>query len=204
MLMRAKTSGDRSHPLKDRGADCYETPPEAVAALLKVHTLPQTIWECCCGPGSIVRSLRATGRVVYATDLVDYKSKDQDAARWDFLAERKLPIGVQAIVTNPPYRHAAEFVRKALDLCPHVVMLMRLAFLEAGNAKTEAGRARLAVLDGGHLSNVFVFQNRLPMMHRNGWTGNRSTNSIAFAWMVWNRDHSGPAALSRIKWKQIR
>ena len=196
--------GDKSASLKDRGDDLYETAPEATQALLEAEDLPTTIWEPACGRGAIVRQLRATSRVVYATDLVDYDSPDQDQARWDFLSEHQLPIGVQAIVTNPPYKNAALFVEHALELCPIVVMLLRLNFLESGNDKSAAGRARLKVLDGGQLARVHVFRNRLPMMHRDGWDGSKTTNTIAFAWFVWDTAHRGPATLNRISWKPIR
>ncbi len=183
---------EKSAPLADRKDDLYETPPVAVEALLRVEHMPQVVWEPACGPGSIVRVLRAAGRQVYATDLVDYESPDQDTAGWDFLLERQLPIGVQAIVTNPPFKNASEFVAHALDLCPKVVMLLRLAFLESAK--------RTPILDGGHLARVHVFRNRLPMMHRDGWTGPKASSATAFAWFVWDREHSGPTELHRLSW----
>jgi len=192
--MRNAATGDKTAPMKERKDDLYQTPPEAVAALLKVEDIPDVIWEPACGPGSIVRALRATGRQVYATDLVDYDSPDQDQARWDFMMESQLPIGVQAIVTNPPFKNAGEFVVKGLSLCPKVIMLLRLAFLES--------ERRSDILDGGQLARVHVFRNRLPMMHREGWTGNHNGNSIAFAWFVWDRNHSGPTELHRISWEK--
>ncbi len=81
-----------AHPLADRGDDVYETPEVAVEALLKVESQPTVLWEPACGPGAIVRVLRRHGHVVYATDLVDYNSPDQDESGWDFLLERQLPI----------------------------------------------------------------------------------------------------------------
>lgn len=189
----AGASGDKAHALSIRKDDLYETPPEAVLALLEAENLPEVIWEPACGPGSIVRVLRARGRQVYATDLVDYESPDQDMANWDFLMERQVPIGVQAIVTNPPFKNAPDFVRKALDLCPKVYMLMRLAFLE--------GTTRSDILDDAHLARVHVFKNRLPMMHRDGWEGPKSTNTMAFAWFVWDADYYGETILTRISWR---
>ena len=185
----AGASGDKCHALKARANDLYETPPEAVQALLQAENLPEVIWEPACGPGSLVRVLRASGRQVYATDLVDYESPDQDVAGWDFLLERQLPIGVQAIVQNPPFKNASDFVRKSLELCPRVYMLMRLAFLE--------GIGRSDILDGGHLARVLVFKERLPLMHRDGWEGNKSTNAIPFAWFVWGANR-GPTEIRRI------
>jgi hypothetical protein len=190
----ASGSGDKRHALKSRKDDLYQTPPEAVRALLKVEELPPVIWEPACGPGSIVRELRATGRQVYATDLVDYDSRDQDEAGWDFMMERQLPIGAQAIVTNPPFKLAGQFATHALHLAPKVVMLMRLAFLES--------EGRSAILDGGFLARVHVFRNRLPMMHREGWDGPKSTNTMAFAWFVWDRSHRGATTLHRISWER--
>jgi hypothetical protein len=57
--------------------------------------------------------------------LRTYDSADQDHSGRDFLAETTLPPGVQAIVTHPPYRHAAEFVRKALELGAEKVQEIR-------------------------------------------------------------------------------
>lgn len=185
--------GNAAHPVKERKNDLYETPDVAVTALLRAEQLPDVIWEPACGPGLIVRMLRATGRQVYATDLVDYDSPDQDCHGWDFLMETQLPIGVQMIVTNPPFKNAGAFARKALELCPRVAMLLRLAFMES------AGRSD--ILDGGALARVHVFRQRLPTMHREGWTGKKNSNSgMAFAWFVWDRNHKGPTELHRMSW----
>jgi hypothetical protein len=181
------------HALADRRDDLYQTPPEAVEALLNAEPIPLVVWEPCCGPGAIVRVLREKGHDVYATDLVDYNSRDQDAAGWDFLLERQLPIGVQAIITNPPYKNAAEMIRHGLNLCPVVIMLLRLSFLES--------TGRSDILDGGKLARVHVFRDRLPMMHREGWDGPRTTNTVPFAWFVWDSSHSGPTILNRISWQ---
>ncbi len=188
------------HPDSARGNDLYETPEAATLALLRVEPLPRTIWEPACGPGAIVRVLRDAGHRVIATDLVDHCSPDQDHAGRDFLLERRAPDGVEMIVTNPPFKLASQFAAHALSLCPRVAMLLRLSFLESGNEKTKAGRARLFALDGGHLSRIHVFRNRLPMMHRDGWAGNRASNSVAFAWFVWERGYTGKPEIDRISW----
>ena len=157
MAELASGSGDKRHALKERRDDLYQTPPEAVTALLRAENLPMRIWEPACGPGSIVRVLRASGRDVFASDLVNYESPDQDVAGWDFMMEKRMPADTQAIVTNPPYKLAGQFATHALHLCPKVVMLLRLAFLES--------EGRSSILDGGYLARVLVFRDRLPMMH---------------------------------------
>jgi hypothetical protein len=180
------------HALAERGDDLYETPPEAVKALLKAERIPRGIWEPACGPGAIVGVLRAAGHKVHATDINDYGCPES-AAGVDFLFERQLPAGVEAIVTNPPFKLATEFVGHALELCPFVIVLLRLAFLESSR--------RSVILDDGRLARIHVFSNRLPMMHRAGWDGPKASNPMAFAWFVFDRYHAGPAALDRIAWE---
>jgi hypothetical protein len=175
---------------KDRKDDLYETPECAVRALLAIERLPARIWEPACGRGAIAQILRDAGHDVVATDLIDYGYGD---AGIDFLAERRTPSPVMAIVTNPPFKLADQFVRHALRLCPKVVMLLRLAFLES--------ERRRDILEDGQLARVHVFRNRLPMMHRDGWDGPRATSATAFAWFVFYRDRTGPTELRRISWR---
>jgi hypothetical protein len=197
--MTGLNTGASRHALKDRKDDLYEAPPEAVYALLRVERVPSVIWEACCGPGAIARILRASGRQVIATDLVDYQSPDQDFARRDFLMERIAPHGVQAIVTNPPFKLAEQFVDHALRLCPRVILLLRFLFYEAQRKKYRA------VLEDGRLARIHVFANRVPEMHRAGWDGPKSGSAIAFAWFVWDaRRHHGNPKISRIWWTPSR
>lgn len=181
-----------AHALVDRKDDLYETPPEAVRALLSAEFVPTRIWEPACGPGSIVSVLRDTGREVVAGDLVDYGCP-LSFHGIDFLMETRAPLGLECVVTNPPFKLAGEFVCKALELCPLVIMLLRLAFLES--------ERRRPILDNGHLARVHVFRNRLPMMHRHGWQGPKSTSTTPFAWFVWDRNHAGPTELRRLSWE---
>lgn len=185
-------TGNARAPLRERKDDLYETPPVAVEALLRAERLPHHIWEPACGPGSIVKALRAAGHTVWATDLVGYGCPQSESGV-DFLMERQARVDTEAIVTNPPFKLAGEFVEHALHLAPLVIMLARLAFLESDK--------RTPILDGGRLARVHVFRKRLPMMHRHGWSGSVASSSMAFAWFVWDRFHSGPTELRRISWE---
>jgi hypothetical protein len=185
--------GSGQHTYEDRGPDCYETPPEAVYALMKVETLPRYIWEPAAGPGSIVQVLRAAGHTVTASDLLNYGCPDC-AVDINFLkltANKTQYPG--AILTNPPYKDAEAFVEQALALCPKVIMLLRLAFLES--------EKRRVILEESGLVRVHVFRNRLPMMHRRGWNGPKASSAIPFAWFVWERGYQGPITLDRISWE---
>lgn len=176
-----------------RGPQLHETPPEATWALLKAELLPPHIWEPAAGRGAIVNVLREAGHTVFASDLMDYGIA-QDSGR-DFLNEQRAPYSCAAIVTNPPFGNqmAERFVRKAITLVPLTVMLLRLAFLE--------GTGRDDILD--RLTRVHIFKNRLPMMHRDGWAGPKSTSMVAFGWFVWQRGHRGATRLHRIRWERL-
>jgi len=180
-------------PHAERGADCCETHPAVVEALLEVETFQGIIWEPACGPGSIVRTLRAAGYRVAASDIIDYGCSNATSGV-DFLSLRRAPAGVTAIITNPPYKFANEFVRRALALVPRVAMLLPLRFLE--------GRARSDIIDGGRLARIHVFINRIPMMHRQDWRGPRAGNAHAFAWFIWDQNHRGFPEVHRIECKK--
>ena len=106
-------TGAAAAPLAERKDDLYETPECAVRALLAVESLPHVVWEPACGPGAIVKVLRDAGHKVYATDLVTYGCPDSEG-RIDFLMEGRPPADVGAVVTNPPYKLAEEFVRHSV------------------------------------------------------------------------------------------
>jgi hypothetical protein len=169
------------HQFADRGDDLYETPACATRALCDCEQLPRRIWEPAAGRGAIVDVLRGTGHEVVATDLVDY-GVDGHAAGVNFLTERSAPAGIEVIVTNPPFKIADAFVRHALDLVPHVYLLLRIQFL--------ASKRRHDIISH-RLRAVHVFGNRLPMMHRDGWTGPRTTSTTDYAWFCWDRYHKG-------------
>jgi hypothetical protein len=185
------SSQSRRAPFTDRGLDLYETPDVAVKALLRVERLPYVIWEPAAGRGAIVRVLRDYGHAVIASDIHDYGELDFVG---NFLSETKSPAGVEAIVSNPPFRWAEQFVAHALEIAPLVIMLLRLAFLES--------ERRCGILEGRGLSRVHVFRKRLPMMHRDQWAGRKANSGMAFAWFCWDRDHHGSTVINRISWER--
>jgi hypothetical protein len=195
------------HTLAERGDDAYMTSPVATLALLR-HLLlrgvrlPHRLWEPACGDGTgILDVLRAAGHEVIGSDLVDYGRPDCFWRR-DFLFERKVPDGCEGIITNPPYKLVEEFIAHALELCPLVVMLLRLAFLEGGSGTQKKHLLRRRVLDEIPPARIHVFRKRLPMMHRDGWAGRKGNSGMAFSWWVWDRSHNGPTIIDRISWER--
>lgn len=189
----ASGSGTCCAPHAVRGDDYYKTPPRAVHALLDNFDVPQVIHESSCGDGAIVNILRATGRTVFASDIVDRGCPDSFMA--DFLQQKEPIPGVECCLGNPPFKLAHEFVRKSRELYPMTIFLLRLAFLESVR--------RSDILDAGDLMQVLLFRNRLEFMHRVGYTGKKNSNSgMPFAFMVWKSGYSGPAVIRRISWKK--
>jgi hypothetical protein len=180
------TAGNHGAPKLKRGLEIYTTPPGAVEALLRVEPLPAVIWECCGDETSaIAQVLRASGRRVVCSDI------STDGI--DFLTRRTAPLGQQiAIVCNPPFSLAADFVRHGLALVSKVVVLERLQFLE--------GECRSDIFDAGTLARVWVFRNRVPRMHKAEWTGRRAAPAMALAWFSFDRHHDGgPPSLDWIR-----
>jgi hypothetical protein len=187
--------GASKHALRDRANDLYETPACAVHALLRHEKLPHTIWEPCAGRGALSRELRAYGHYVVTEDLVGYSGADAEIVFGrDFLMER-IPR-CRTIVTNPPFKLADQFIRHGLGLGCDVIVLLRLMALE--------GSSRSDIIDG-HLTRVWAGIERLPGMHREGWEGNKLSNSSApFAWFVFSakkKPLGTPIELRRISWR---
>jgi hypothetical protein len=176
-------------------AELYETPACATRALIETGELDRfihgVIWEPCAGKGAIVRELRAGGFRVHATDLIDYDGADAGILAPINFLEKRAPAGVSAIVTNPPYGQSDRFIRHAISLGLPVIVLLRLQALE--------GVARSDIVDR-HLRRIWAGRQRLPMMHRDGWTGPRTRSGGApFAWFVFMPGaRRGPIEVQRI------
>jgi hypothetical protein len=176
----------------ERGLDLYETPDVATKALLRVERIPHKVWEPASGRGAIVRVLRAAGHEVYTSDIVE-RDFPLDMVS-DFLTMTAVPEGCEAILTNPPFQWAEEFVAHALKLSPLVIMFLRLAFLES--------ERRCEILENCGLARVHVFRKRLPMMHRAEWAGRKANSGMAFSWMIWKRAHREAPTIHRISWER--
>jgi hypothetical protein len=182
----------------ERGpADFYPSPPEAVAALLACEggpdgRLPRVVWEPAAGDGAIVRPLRQAGYHVHASDLHDYGLEDSTPGA-DYLTA-PVPAGVEAVVTNPPFRLAAAFAAKAVAEAPYVALLLRLNWLES--------TGRLPFFRAHPPARLWVSSRRLPMMHRAGWTGPTAASNVAYAWYIWDRDAPAVGALRWFDWRE--
>lgn len=110
--------------------DDFPTPPWATRALC-VHVLRGEIGnalEPACGRGHMLRALREHIPRVDGFDLHDYGIvRDQH----DFLDRHLTCHGYDLIATNPPFRLAAQFARRALAMAPKVALLVRTQWTES-------------------------------------------------------------------------
>lgn len=93
-------------------ADFYPTPAECTEAFMRYFAemfAGKVIWEPACGTGEMALVLAKKAKVVLSSDL---HKRGFGVGGVDFL-KTPMPEGVQAIVTNPPFMLAHEFIKKA-------------------------------------------------------------------------------------------
>lgn len=168
--------------------DFYATPPQSTKALLGVEKFDGPIWEPACGDGAICRVLSEAGHEVVATDLVD---RGFGTWRVDFLMEYQ--SRTPNIVTNPPFKLASQFARKALQLTTgKVCLLLKVGFLE--------GIERADLFDELPFARLWVFRRRQTFL-RNGDESvlmNGAGGMIAYGWFVWDHSYVGKPTLGWI------
>lgn len=163
--------------------DFYPTPERATKALLAAETFAGAVWEPACGDGAISRLFEEAGYPVVSSDLVNRGFGESGV---DFLLEWQ--SRAPNIVTNPPFKLAVPFVRKALQLSTgKVAMLLKIAFLE--------GQERAKLFAASPLARVHVFSQRLAFVPGDGARKLDGGGMMAFAWFVWDRAHDGPPQL---------
>ena len=204
--------GAGRHAHVERGNDLYESPGCAPAALMlhepMIRDWPhRLVWEPCAGRGAIKRVLEAVGRVVIAEDLCAYAGADAGIeAPVDFFKTQQRPANCDLIVTNPPFMHADEFIQHGLALRCDVIVLLRLMAQEGVDGAHRGSGLRSKLIDE-HLARVWLGRERLPMMHREGWTGPKikgGNSGAPFAWFVFAaRPHAPDTGYvtRRISWR---
>lgn len=186
--------GTKTGTKEERGNNLYETPDVAVHALLAHEDFRPLIWEPACGKGAICRVLEAYGFDLSISDLVDYGLATEHGEYQgveDFLQTRprEWPDGEVDIITNPPYgEHLNAFVAHALRVHrPRKMALLLNVIFIAGTDDEN----RIFAREVAPPARVHVMTRRLPMMHRDGWAGEKATSSMITAWFVWELQEDG-------------
>ena len=168
--------------------DYYATDPKAIDYLLAVEEFSRDIWECACGEGHLSKRLEEYGKCVYSSDLV-YRGYG-DKEEYDFLKNDAFWDG--DIITNPPYKYALEFCKKALDTVTDghkVAMFLKLTFLE--------GQKRRKFFDLYPPKTVYVFSKRINCVRNGEFDKFPKANAVCYAWFVWEKGWKGETV---IKW----
>lgn len=178
--------GATNHADKQREKnDFYETPKEAVEELLKYEKFDGEIWECACGKNAIVNVLKEKQyEEIYYSDIID---RGVGADIIDFLqSDRK----TKNIITNPPFKLATKFLRKAIELTENkIVLLLRIQFLE--------GKERYEIFKQHPPSKVYVFVNRVnPLIDGKPY----SQSAMCLAWFVWDKSYNGDTIIKWLKY----
>ena len=163
--------------------DLYETPSEVTEKLLTRLDLDEDslVLEPANGMGAISNIIKKWG---YKCDTFDIREGV------DFLAIKNNPK-YDAVITNPPYRFAREFVEKALLQVKDggkVIMLLRLSFLE--------GKSRYHFFRDTGLKTVIISCGRITMFPF-GQEIPKNKGTLAYAWYIWEKGFKGEP---KIEW----
>ena len=159
--------------------DLYETPAWVTEALIPhLPITKSTVFEPAAGGGKMVDALVKSG--------FDVVSSDIETGR-DFLAE-PLPMPICAIITNPPYILAREFIEYAIKLMQPsnglVAMLLRTNF---DHAKTQACL----------FSECSAFAKKVVLRKRIKWfEDSKGQPSFNHAWFIWDWKNQGLPTLA--------
>lgn len=158
-----------------RKFDFYPTQTWGTEILIENVPIQGNVFECCSGEHHITNVLRTLPKTnVYTNDInpnceADYHVDLTQGKSWDQVGERP-----NWIVTNPPFKYAVPIVKGAYKhTTDGIAMFLRLSFLEPCENRKE-------FLKKHPPTNIIV----LPRM---SFTGNRSSDTVTCAWMIWDK-----------------
>lgn len=163
---------------KRKKSDVYPTLDAAATwAVLEADPPPPgcNVWEPACGGGHMARVIaqHPNGYHVSSTDI---RKTGYGLPYVDFLATIPAPeTPIHAIITNPPFNLADEFIRHALETIkvPYLALLLKTTFFNSGRGK--------------RLHNDHPPTNRLPLTWRVAFLKGERGNSplMDCDWFVW-------------------
>lgn len=160
--------------------DYYATDPQAVEELLKVESFDKNILEPCCGEGHISKVLEKHGYMVESSDLID---RNFGRGGVDYLT---ISSWHGDIITNPPYKHAKEFVEHSLKIIKpgkRVAMLLKIQFLESVK--------RRELFEENPPKYVYVFSKRVNCARNGDFKGFPRNSAICYCWYIWEKGFKG-------------
>lgn len=190
--------GTRTATKEERGDNLYETPEEGIRLLICREQFAAHVVEPFCGRGAISRPMEAAGYALHLSDLNDYGTATADGELQhvqDFLQlSRETVLGWTGgedfdLVSNPPY---GELVDACISHALKVIRPRKMALLL--NLNWLCGytdKDREYALEQAVPSRIIINKHRLPMMHRDGWEGDKASSQMNTMWVIWERDENG-------------
>ena len=178
--------GAKTYALSEREpTDFYATDPQALEIFLEILKrdgiiLPHKICEPACGMGHLSKVLERHGYEVDSYDLYDH---GYGKASVNFLESS---LKYECFLTNPPYKYALPFVRKALEnVLPsgYVIMLLKIQFLE--------GKERYKFFRKNPPKFVYVNSSRQNCARNADFKTHIRNSAICYSWFIWQKGFSG-------------
>lgn len=161
--------------------DWYVEPLFCIERLIEVEReFGNSIYDPCCGQGNIPNTLIKNGyKNVEKGDIINRGHPHETLRLENFLTSKKTKKW-DSIITNPPFKDAADIIQESLRVTNHkVCVLLRLAFLES--------MRRDPLFKLNKLAKVYNFRQRITM-YPGCYVGKKRGGFIAMAWFVF--DHS--------------
>lgn len=167
--------------------DFFPTPPWATRALceivlprLGVSLAGKVVWDPAAGEGHMAKVLAEYAGLVVHSDVHDYGIGSQIGsfvgAGPDVIGSHCEAVAADAVIFNPPFNLAVEFVLRALKEAHVVAVLVRTSWLEGGE------RFRV-IFEPKPPSMIAQFSERVPMV-KGRWDP-EATTATSYAWIVW-------------------
>ncbi len=169
----------------NRKFQLHRTPPHITQAILRLEPIQGSILEPCVGKGDLVQELRGLPNTeVHWSDIHDW-GFDQTEVQDFFQIEDE---HYDCIITNPPHRKSAEFVRHAKTLADKMILLLPLG------VELNVGWIELRNDKGYPLKAIYSFTQTIKWV---GWKGNL-WSTMKFGWHVFERGYDGPTIRKNI------
>lgn len=184
--------GARNGALESReDNDYYATDPRALELFLDKFNndgerLHDKVWECACGEGHLVNVLKRYGHEVFCSDIIDRGCEGTEIM--NFITAGCKWYG--DILTNPPYKHAKEFVLKALDSIDNgykVIFFLKCQFLE--------GQDRFKNIFKDYPPKYAYVHSARQNCAKNGDFKKYTSATLCYCWFVWQKGFKGETIL---------
>ena len=201
------TLGASNHSEEDReDLDFYQTPSYATKTLLTEYLSKfpyRNIWEPTAGNKAISKVIEQNGGYkVFSSDLVQRKAElDITGSYFDMTAETPGFEGQYAVVMNPPYKLATEFILHTLEkIKPQLFCIfLPIRYLE--------GKDRYEKIYSKYRPDtILTYSSRLGCYKDSDEVAGKVTSrgiasAVAYVWICFNKDNwSDPDKYPVLKW----